>query len=88
MGSPPLTRRRRAPPGRLGQSLGPMETFQIQLTCDAGGSERRRQLLCESQLGFAVRELLGAHPCHRCIRVCAARRGRPPTLCNHLTLLP
>jgi hypothetical protein len=42
----------------------------------------------ESRLGFGVRKLLGAQTGHRRIRVCAARRGRPPTFFNHLTLLP
>lgn len=52
MGSPPLTRRRHrvtgrdaVPPGHLGQSLGPMETFRIQLMCDAGGSGKCHRLL-------------------------------------------
>jgi hypothetical protein len=41
-----------------------------------------------SLLGFAVHELLGAHPGHRRIRVFVARHGCPPVFFNQLTVLP
>jgi len=52
------------------------------------GSGRRRLLLVGNTLGFAVRELLGAHTCHRRIGVFASRRGCPPAVFNQLTSPP
>jgi hypothetical protein len=39
-------------------------------------------------LGVAVRELLGTDTGHGHMRVCASRRGRPPTFFNQLPVLP